>query len=87
MDDPAAADALGGPCSGDCFHRSATRNPAAQLHHQQLLLTALAAAAYGTYVVFGTDIKCKGNDDVIWDPAKEVTVLVCLTWGFQVVSL
>ena len=51
------------------------------------MLTATVAAAYGTYVVFGTDIKCKVNDEVIWDPAKEVTVLVCLTWGFQVVSL
>ena len=52
-----------------------------------IMLTATVAAAYGTYVVFGTDIKCKVNDEVIWDPAKEVTVLVCLTWGFQVVSL
>lgn len=55
--------------------------------HITIMSIAIVAAAYGTYVVFGTDIKCKVNDEVIWDPAKEVTVLVCLTWGFQVVSL
>lgn len=50
-------------------------------------LFACGSAAYGTYVVFGTDIKCKVGDEVIWNPKKEVKVLVCLTWGFQLLSL
>ena len=43
--------------------------------------------AYGTYVVFGTHVRCKVAEEVIWDPKKEVKVLVCLTWGFQVIVL
>ena len=43
--------------------------------------------AYGTYVVFGTHVSCKVAEEVIWDPKKEVKVLVCLTWGFQVIVL
>ncbi len=43
--------------------------------------------AYGTYVVFGTHVRCKVDEEVIWDPKKEVKVLVCLTWGFQVIVL
>jgi len=38
-------------------------------------------------VVFGTHVRCKVDEEVIWDPKKEVKVLVCLTWGFQVVVL
>ena len=47
----------------------------------------LVDAAYGTYVVFGTNPKCKVAEEIIWDPRKEVKVLVCLTWGFQLVVL
>ncbi len=47
----------------------------------------LPNAAYGTYVVFGTNVRCKVAEEVIWDPKKEVKVLVCLTWGFQVLLL
>ncbi|KAL0037858.1 hypothetical protein WJX79_002263 [Trebouxia sp. C0005] len=43
--------------------------------------------AYGTYVVFGTHVRCKVDEEIIWDPKKEVKVLVCLTWGFQLIVL
>ena len=44
-------------------------------------------AAYGTYVVFGTHVQCKEDEEIIWDPKNEVKVLVCLTWCFQLVLL
>ena len=47
----------------------------------------LDAAAYGTYVVFGTHPRCKEEEQIIWDPRQEVKVLVCLTWGFQLIVL
>ncbi|KAL3145874.1 hypothetical protein ABBQ38_015244 [Trebouxia sp. C0009 RCD-2024] len=49
---------------------------------QETLITA-----YGTYVVFGTHPKCKVEEEIIWDPRREVKVLVCLTWGFQLLVL
>lgn len=52
-----------------------------------LSIKACCTAAYGTYVVFGTSPRCKVEEEIIWDPRKEVKVLVCLTWGFQLVVL
>lgn len=56
---------------------------------QNVLCTSakMVAAAYGTYVVFGTHPRCKVEQEIIWDPRKEVKVLVCLTWGFQLLVL
>lgn len=51
------------------------------------MATCCTAAAYGTYVVFGTHPKCKVEEEIIWDPRREVKVLVCLTWGFQLLVL
>ena len=53
-----------------------------QVHHD-----GITDAAYGTYVVFGTHVRCKEDAETIWDPKNEVKVLVCLTWGFQLVLL
>lgn len=47
----------------------------------------MPSVAYGTYVVFGTHVRCKEDEEIIWNPKSEVKVLVCLTWGFQLVLL
>ena len=44
-------------------------------------------AAFGTYVLVATDVSCKRKDVVIWNPKKEVLVLVILTWTFQILIL
>ncbi|KAK9823352.1 hypothetical protein WJX72_002122 [[Myrmecia] bisecta] len=51
------------------------------------LILETAMSAYGTYVVFGTHVRCKIREDMYWNPKKEVKVLVILTWVFQVLVL
>ena len=57
------------------------------VHKAVQIVKACCTAAYGTYVVFGTSPRCKAEEQVIWDPRKEVKVLVSLTWGFQLIVL
>ena len=40
-------------------------------------------SGYGTYVVFFTHPQCKVAEEVLWGPQAESIVLVCLSWGFQ----
>jgi len=44
-------------------------------------------AAFGTYVLVAVDVSCKVKEVVIWNPKKEVLVLVILTWVFQLIIL
>ena len=60
--------------------------------HQRLDLASHAAlhaggAAFGTYVLAATDVSCRRKEVVIWNPKKEVLVLVILTWTFQIIIL
>jgi hypothetical protein len=56
--------------------------------HGELLIEIRAfCAAYGTYVLAATDLMCKRKEVVIWNPKREVLVLVILTWTFQILIL
>ncbi len=49
---------------------------------------ARARAAFGTYVVFGTDVRCRiPATGLEWNPKKEVMILVLLTWGLEALTL
>ena len=52
-----------------------------------LLAICHVIAGYGTYVVFGTELKCRISETVIFNPKREVLILVVLTWFFQVFTL
>ncbi|EIE20387.1 alpha/beta-hydrolase [Coccomyxa subellipsoidea C-169] len=47
----------------------------------------LLASAFGTYVLLAVDVSCKVKEVVIFNPKKEVLILVILTWVFQIVIL
>ncbi len=50
--------------------------------------SARARAAFGTYVVFGTDVRCRiPATGLEWNPKKEVMILVLLTWGLEALTL
>ena len=45
-------------------------------------------AAFGTWVVFGTDVRCRvPSTGLEWNPKKEVMILVLLTWGLEALTL
>lgn len=49
---------------------------------------AVPRAAFGTYVVFGTDVRCRiPATGLEWNPKKEVMILVLLTWGLEALTL
>lgn len=47
----------------------------------------LWSAAFGTYVLAAVDVSCKVKEVVIFNPKKEVLILVILTWAFQLLIL
>lgn len=47
----------------------------------------ILCAAYGTYVVFGTELHCRISKTVVLSPKKEIMILVILTWCFQVLTV
>ncbi len=48
-------------------------------------------AGFGTYVLAATDVACKvreiEQEVVVFNPKKEVTALVVITWVFQIITL
>ena len=38
-------------------------------------------------MVFGTHVSCHDGETVIWNPKKEVMIMVILTWCFQLLIL
>ena len=47
-----------------------------------------SCAAFGTWVVFGTDVRCRvPSTGLEWNPKKEVMILVLLTWGLEALTL
>ncbi|KAK9827307.1 hypothetical protein WJX81_002709 [Elliptochloris bilobata] len=45
-------------------------------------------AAFGTWVAFGTDVRCRiPSTGLEWNPKKEVMILVLLTWGLEALTL
>ena len=48
---------------------------------------AAVPAAFGTFVLAATDVVCKRNEQVIFNPKREVLVLVIITWVFQLLIL
>ncbi|BDA50748.1 probable Sn1-specific diacylglycerol lipase alpha at N-terminal half [Coccomyxa sp. Obi] len=47
----------------------------------------MLASAFGTYVLVAVDVSCKVKEVIVWNPKKEVLVLVILTWVFQLLIL
>ena len=59
---------------------------------QSLLLMRISGcAAFGTYVLAATDVECRvkelEKEVVLFNPKKEVLVLVIITWVFQILTL
>ena len=56
-----------------------------------LLMEKLECAAFGTYVLAATDVECRvkelEKEVVLFNPKKEVLVLVIITWVFQILTL
>ena len=72
-----------------CSSVSEAKVPIMVKRHGASIKLALHAggAAFGTYVLVATDVSCKRKEVVIWNPKKEVLVLVILTWTFQILIL
>jgi len=47
----------------------------------------LFSAAYGSYVVWGTRLRCRVSESVIFSPKKEIMILIILTWCFEVLTV
>ena len=44
-------------------------------------------AAYGSYVVWGTKLRCRISETVVFSPKKEIMILIILTWVFEVFTV
>ena len=45
------------------------------------------SAAYGSYVVWGTKLRCRISETVVFSPKKEIMILIILTWVFEVFTV